>query len=79
MSAITGGTAGGRTYIALQRMAKDTRRNAQELIQLYVLEGLLARLAESPLREKLVLKGSRKAQAHTMQSALTSADYPTRS
>jgi Nucleotidyl transferase AbiEii toxin, Type IV TA system len=50
-------TAGGRAYIDLQRRAKDTRRNTQELIQLYILEGFLARLAESPVREKFVLKG----------------------
>lgn len=57
MSAISRETAGGRAYLDLQRRAKDTRRNTQELIQLYILEGFLARLAESPVREKLVLKG----------------------
>lgn len=57
MSTISPGTTGGRAYIDLQRRAKDTRRNTQELIQLYVLEGFLARLAESPVREKFVLKG----------------------
>ncbi|MCH9730557.1 MAG: nucleotidyl transferase AbiEii/AbiGii toxin family protein [Actinomycetia bacterium] len=50
-------TAGGRAYIDLQRRAKNTNRNTQELIQLYILEGFLARLAESPVREKFVLKG----------------------
>ena len=54
---ITRETAGGRAYIDLQRLAKSTRRNTQELIQLYILEGFLARLAESPVREKFVLKG----------------------
>jgi hypothetical protein len=37
-------TAGGRAYIDLQRRARDTNRNTQELIQLYILEGFLARL-----------------------------------
>jgi hypothetical protein len=50
-------TAGSRAYIDLQRRAKDTRRNTQELIQLYILEGFLARLAEGPVREKFVVKG----------------------
>lgn len=50
-------TAGGRAFIELQRRAKNTNRNNQELIQLYILEGFLARLAQSPVREKFVLKG----------------------
>jgi hypothetical protein len=50
-------TAGGRAYLDLQRRAKSTSRNTQELIQLYILEGFLARLAQSPVREKLILKG----------------------
>jgi hypothetical protein len=50
-------TAGGRAYLDLQRRAKATSRNTQELIQLYILEGFLARLANSPVREKFVLKG----------------------
>jgi hypothetical protein len=57
MSEISRETAGGRAYIDLQRRAKATRRNTQELIQLYILEGFLARLAASSVREKFVLKG----------------------
>jgi len=50
-------TAGGRAYLDLQRRAKSTSRSTQELIQLYILEGFLARLAESSVREKFILKG----------------------
>jgi hypothetical protein len=54
---VTRETPGGRAYLDLQRKAKAARRNTQELIQLYVLEGFLARLSESPIRDKFVLKG----------------------
>ncbi|MCH9733365.1 MAG: nucleotidyl transferase AbiEii/AbiGii toxin family protein [Actinomycetia bacterium] len=54
---ISRATAGGRAYLDLQRRAKDTNRNTQELIQLYILEGFLARLAASPASENFVLKG----------------------
>jgi Nucleotidyl transferase AbiEii toxin, Type IV TA system len=57
MSPISRKTAGGRAYIDLQRRAKDSRRNTQELIQLYVLEGFLARLSHSSASDNLVLKG----------------------
>jgi hypothetical protein len=57
MSPISRKTAGGRAYIDLQRRAKNSRRNTQELIQLYILEGFLARLSHSPVSDKLVLKG----------------------
>jgi hypothetical protein len=57
MSPISRNTAGGRAHIDLQRRAKDSRRNTQELIQLYVLEGFLARLSRSSASDKLVLKG----------------------
>jgi hypothetical protein len=57
MSPISRETAGGRAYIDLQRRAKESRRNTQELLQLYILEGFLARLSHSPSGGKFVLKG----------------------
>ncbi|ODR10122.1 hypothetical protein BHQ21_03200 [Mycobacterium sherrisii] len=57
MSPISRETAGGRAYINLQRRAKESRRNTQELLQLYILEGFLARLSHSPSSGKFVLKG----------------------
>jgi hypothetical protein len=47
----------GRTYLDLQNKARGDRRPVDELLQLYVLESFLARLAESPLADRLVLKG----------------------
>lgn len=44
-------------YRELQALARNTGQNTQELLTLYVLEGFLSRVAESPHREMLVLKG----------------------
>src|SRR5690606_13214427 len=41
----------GAAYLDLQNQARRTRRPTQELLQLYVLEGFLARLAASGVRE----------------------------
>lgn len=57
MSPISRETAGGRVYIDLQRRAKKSRRNTQELLQLYILEGFLVRLSQSPSSRNFVLKG----------------------
>jgi len=43
--------------LAVQRLARATRGDVQELLTLYALEGLLARIADSPYRDDLVLKG----------------------
>ena len=44
-------------YRELQALARHIGRNTHELLTLYVLEGFLSRVAESPYRELLVLKG----------------------
>lgn len=54
---MTDRTPARQAYLDLQRLAKSDRRNTQELLDLYTLEGVLARLAVSPHRENLVLKG----------------------
>jgi hypothetical protein len=51
------GTAAGDAYLDLQNQARRTGRPTQELLQLFVLEGFLARLAVSDTREHFVLKG----------------------
>lgn len=43
----TRATSGGRAYLDLQSMARKSGRNAEELMRLYTLEGLLARLSIS--------------------------------
>lgn len=44
-------------YRDLQVLARNTGRNTQELLVLYVLEGFLSRVVESPYKELLILKG----------------------
>lgn len=48
MSRVTRGTPSGDAYLDLQNEARRTHRQTQELLQLYVLEGFLARLAAAP-------------------------------
>lgn len=48
---------GRARYFELQRLARQQGRDTQELLTLYALEGLLARLAASGQRDQLVLKG----------------------
>lgn len=49
--------AGARAYLELQKRANATGRNTQELLDLYTLEGFLARLATSDARDDFILKG----------------------
>lgn len=57
MTRVTRGTPATDAYLDLQNQARRTGRPTQELLQLYVLEGFLARLAVSDVRESFVLKG----------------------
>lgn len=57
MSRVRRGTPSGDAYLDLQNAARRARRPTQELLQLYVLEGFLARLAASGVRDRVVLKG----------------------
>ena len=51
------GTPAGDATIAIQRLARATGGDVQELQTLYVLESLLARIAASTYRNDFVLKG----------------------
>jgi Nucleotidyl transferase AbiEii toxin, Type IV TA system len=51
------GSPAGDAFLAIQKLARSTGGNVQELLTLYALEGLLARVAESRHREDFVLKG----------------------
>lgn len=53
----TRGTPAGRAYLDLQKQARNDRRPTDELLQLYVLEGLLDRLARSAHAKRFILKG----------------------
>ncbi len=57
MTAPTRTTRAGRAYLDLRAKARGDRRPVDELLQLYVLESFLARLAESRFADQLVLKG----------------------
>lgn len=57
MSRVSRGTPSGQAYLDLQNEARRAGRPTQELLQLYALEGFLARLAVSKGRESFVLKG----------------------
>lgn len=57
MNAPTRATADVRAYLDLRKQARHDRRPVDELMQLYVLECFLARMAASPFAEQLVLKG----------------------
>ncbi len=57
MTTVSRVTAAGRAYLDLKAKAKKESRLTDELIQLYVLEGFLVRLAMSAHADKLVLKG----------------------
>lgn len=51
------GTPAGDAVIAIRGLARRTGADVQELMTLYALEGLLARIAQSEYREDFVLKG----------------------
>lgn len=51
------GTPDGDATLAIQKLARETGADVQELQTLYVLEALLARIATSPHRDDFVLKG----------------------
>jgi hypothetical protein len=57
MSRVSRGTPAADAYLDLQNQARREGRPTQELHQLYVLEGFLARLAASKVRDSFVLKG----------------------
>ncbi|TWH00529.1 putative nucleotidyltransferase component of viral defense system [Nocardioides sp. J9] len=57
MSRISRGTTEADAYLDLKNRAEREKRPTQELLQLYVLEAFLSRLAVSDLRDRFVLKG----------------------
>jgi predicted nucleotidyltransferase component of viral defense system len=57
VSAPTRGNTAGRAYLDLRKLARESHRPVDEMLQLYVLEAFLARLASSRFAEQLVLKG----------------------
>lgn len=63
-------------YLALQRRGRTTGRPTDELLHLYASEGLLARLAISPQRDQLVLKGGMLLAAFDTRRPTRDVDLP---
>lgn len=57
MSRVSRGTPEADAYLDLKSRAQREKRTTQELLQLYVLEAFLSRLAASEHRDRFVLKG----------------------
>lgn len=57
MTAPTRATTAGRAYLDLRKRARQDRRPVDELMQLYVLESFLARMAATGSADRFVLKG----------------------
>lgn len=51
------GEPAGDAFLAIQKLARQTGADVQQLLTLYALEGLVARVAASRYREDFVLKG----------------------
>jgi len=51
------GTPAGDAFLAIQKLARSTGGDVQELLTIYALEGLLARIAASRYRDDFALKG----------------------
>lgn len=51
------GTPAGDAFLAIQKLARTSGGDVQELLTLYALEGILTRVALSPYRGDFVLKG----------------------
>ena len=75
MTGPTRATVAGRVYLDLQNKARREQRPTQELLELYVLEGFLARLAEGNDRDTLVLKGGVLLAAYGTRRATRDVDF----
>lgn len=68
-------TPAGRAYLDLQKMAKQYGRFTEELLELYALEGFLARLAVSPYAGHFVLKGGVLLSAYDARRPTRDVDF----
>ena len=68
------GSPKGDATIAIRALARRTGRDAQELMTIYALEGLLDRIASSPYRDDFVLKGGVLLAAFSARRATKDID-----
>lgn len=66
--------AAGRAYLDLRRLARGDGRATDEYLRLYILEGFLARLAQSNHVDRLVIKGGVLMAAHAMRRPTADVD-----
>lgn len=71
----THGTTAGTRYLALRKHAKGLGRPTAELLQLYALEGFLARLERSEHLSRLVLKGGVLLAAFDLRRPTRDIDF----
>ena len=85
MTRPTRATVAGQAYLDLRRKARQDRRPVDELLQLYVLESFLARLAQTVYADRFVLKGGmllaalgerRPTRDVDLQATTTAHDMP---
>jgi hypothetical protein len=74
----TRATSGGRAYLDLQSLARKSGRGAEDLMRLYALEGLLARLSISRYSAQLILKGGVLLAAYGTRRATRDIDLQAR-
>ena len=67
-------TVSGRAYLSLQKQARAAGRTTAEYLRLYALEGFLLRLAQSPHRNRFVLKGGVLLAAYGLRRPTTDID-----
>lgn len=68
-------TVAGARYLALRKQAKEQGRPTAELMQLYALEGFLARLERSEHRRRFVLKGGVLLAAFDLRRPTRDIDF----
>lgn len=68
-------SVGGTAYLDLRKLAGETARPTDELIQLYGLEGFLDRLSRSSHRDNFVLKGGVLLAAYTNRRPTRDIDF----
>lgn len=71
----TNATVGGRAFLGLRKQAKAAGRTTSEYLRLYMLEGFLLRLAGSPQRNRLVLKGGVLLAAYELRRPTADIDF----
>jgi len=68
------GTPSGDAFLAIQKLARGTGGDVQELLTLYALEGLLIRVAASRCRDDFVLKGGVLLAAFSLRRSTRDID-----